>query len=122
MTDLFQHLGACPLCSKKLTRDRVRVIRETARAVFAEAECATCAGSLLFAVIRSAFHQAGALESLEGAAGFTTMIGMISDLTLSDAKALAQAKPLRADDVLMLHRYLLKKEAPTIHEIKTEKR
>lgn len=109
MTDLFHHLGACPLCGRKLRADRVRVIRETARTIFAGAECATCSASLLLAVIRVALNQAGIRENREGVTGFATVIGMISDLTPSDARALCSAKPLMADDVLVLHRYLSKK-------------
>lgn len=108
MGDIFQHLGVCPLCSRKLRADRAQVIRETARMVFAGAECAICSASLLLAVIRVAFNQAGGRENREGAVGFVTVIGMVSDLTSSDARALCAAKPLMADDVLALHSYLAK--------------
>lgn len=114
MADIFQHLGACPLCGRKLRADHVRVIRETARTVFAGAECPTCSASLLLAAIRVGLHQAGGRETRENAAPFATMIGMISDLTPSDARTLGTAKPLTADDVLALHRYLSKKGSSAI--------
>lgn len=114
MTDIFHRLGACPLCGRKLHADRVRIIRETARTIFAGAECATCFASLLFMVIRVAFNQVGARENRAELTGFATMIGMVSDLTPSDARTLCVSRPLTADDVLALHRHFIRKGASMV--------
>lgn len=111
MSDFLNYLGSCPLCHRRLRAERATVIEETSQRALLEADCASCAASLLLTVMRTdaGLDTAFLPGDFHRDAALVTTVGMVTDLTAGDAKKILRQPAITVDDVLELHDYLKKR-------------
>lgn len=122
MSDLLHYLGNCPLCNRRLRAERATVIERAHGLVMASVDCQNCWASLVLTIISSRHFPLPEARKTLASLGRTfvdtlelseendvvTLLGMVTDLTASDAKKLSREPRLTFDDVLELHEYFAK--------------
>jgi hypothetical protein len=82
----------CPLCETEYKFDQIDLIDEDANAHLVHITCTVCTSKMLAIITMSGFGMSS--------------IGMITDLTASDAGRFQSAEPISADDLLDLYEVL----------------
>ncbi|MEX2145190.1 MAG: hypothetical protein WD712_02325 [Candidatus Spechtbacterales bacterium] len=89
----FKYLGSCPSCEAGFGSRDASVINKKSDLSQIYAQCPNCKSSVSVFVFRSNI-------------GFITTVGILTDMQKEDILRLKKAKPITADDVLELHKFL----------------
>jgi hypothetical protein len=82
-------VSSCPLCTGEYASDGIQVLKDECDAQLLHLTCATCKGAMLALVVETHIG--------------LSSIGMLTDLTQSDASRMCDKEPLTEDDVLAVH-------------------
>ncbi len=85
-------LKDCPVCQAKFSEKHIRILTNTPKRRLLHATCDVCHHALLFVQITTG-----------GASG---VMGIVTDLSVTDVRRLMSAPPISEDDVLRFHQAL----------------
>ncbi|OGZ61938.1 MAG: hypothetical protein A2932_01865 [Candidatus Spechtbacteria bacterium RIFCSPLOWO2_01_FULL_46_10] len=89
----FKYVGSCPVCSARYAPRNLAHVGKKANMSQVHARCFSCKSSTMIFVVRNA-------------SGFVTTIGMLTDMSLKDAKRFRTMQPITSDDLIELHKTL----------------
>lgn len=98
MIELLSFVLHCPVCSNKYNAEQTSIIeaRETEKfedaSMLVHMDCERCRSSVFFSI------------ALEGPEIFS--VGMVTDLTSSDARKFREAAAVSVDEVIDFHRFM----------------
>ena len=86
-------LGNCPVCSAKFSSSKSSQIGEFEGVRTLYVECKKCSSSVVLGIVKNM-------------PGVITTVGMLTDMKREDIERLDHMRPITADDVLEMHKYL----------------
>ncbi|MDP3794642.1 MAG: hypothetical protein Q8R13_01795 [bacterium] len=100
-SNTLKYISSCPLCNRKLRPADASIIAQTAQGALVSAVCRNCSTSLLLAVMGNTTDEHPWKE--RSRASMVTLVGIVTDLTSSDARRFLHRKSLGVGDVLSIH-------------------